>query len=161
MGLFHSTDKLGELKKRFLEPDKHLYEILIYEIVDNMSHLISPKHKDKIKTTRIENAAKIMFNTICDIIEYIELDETDLDDVMILNDQIDLKIKIIHRPHMSTTEWIELWDKTQDNLSKLCNILCETYITYSHQRYYRTMLNIKKTVRIMYRKRDLYSPKKS
>ena len=53
MGIFQSTDKLDELRKRFLEPDKQLYEILIYEVVENFSNLISPRYKDKQKTTSL------------------------------------------------------------------------------------------------------------
>lgn len=159
MGVFHSKDELDELRKRFLQTNNDTYEILIQKIVKNLSNLISPRYKDKMKTLRIENAAQIMYNTTVDVIEYIELDETDLDDVMILNDQIIFKIEMINNPDMNTTQWIELWDDTQDKLTELHNILSRTYITYSHQKYYKTMLNIKKAIRIMYVKRHHYSPK--
>lgn len=159
MGVFHSKDELDDLRKRFLQPDNATYEILIQKIVVNLSNLISPRYKDKIKTIRIENAAQIMYNTIIDVIEYIQLDKTDLDDVMILNDQIFLKVEMINNPNINTTQWIELWDDTQDKLTKLLNILSRTYITYSHQKFYKTMLNVKKAIKIMYAKRHHYSPK--
>ena len=160
MGIFQSTDKLDELKKRFLEPDKQLYEILIYEVVENFSNLISPRYKDKQKTTRIENASKIMYNTITEIIDYIELDEADLDDIMSLQNQCDLRIEMINNPNQTTSQWLDLWDKTQDNLSKLANILSQSYITFQHQKYYKTMLTVKKTLRTMYKRRELYSTPK-
>ena len=158
MGVFNSKDSLDELKKNFLYTDNTKYEYLILEIILNMSKLISPSYKDKQKTRRIENAAKIMYNTIADIIQFIYLDPEDFDDIMLLREQYEYRVKIIHSPKITTSEWIQIWDDTQDKLTELYNIASNLNITSEHQRYYKSILSLAKAVKLMYKKRDLYSP---
>ena len=129
MGVFNSKDSLDELKKNFLYTDNTKYEYLIIEITLNMSKLISPSYKDKQKTRRIENAARIMYNTIADIIQFIYLDPEDFDDIMLLREQHEYRVKIIHSPKITTSEWIQIWDDTQDKLTELYNITSNLNVT--------------------------------
>lgn len=154
MGIFSSKDELTALREKFLFEDE--YEVLITQVVHNLSHLISPRNKDPQKTKRIQNAAPIMHNTIEDILDYIQLDPTDLDDVMLMSDQHDARVRLIH-PNLNTGEWLDMWDDTQDSLSKIHNILSRKCVMPYHFQYYKTMMNIRKAVRFMYKKRDSYS----
>lgn len=158
MGILHTKDSLDELKKNFLYSDNDKYEHLIIEIILNMSKLISPSYKDKQKKIRIENASRIMYNTIVDITQFIYLDPEDFDDILLSQEQYEHRVKIIHSPKINTTEWLQIWDDTQDKLSELYNIISKSTITDEHRKYYKSIMSVAKAVKLMYKKRDLYSP---
>lgn len=157
MGILQSKDELAELKEKFFSDFSNEYENRMCSVVRNLSTILSPRHKDPLKTKRIENAAQIMYNTINEIIDHIELDPEDLDDIMIMKDQVELKVTLYKGIDISTGEWLDIWDQTQEHLSKIYNLVSREPVTYEQQRYYTTMNSIRRAVRFMYKKRADYS----